>query len=135
MVQESLFRFMDIKNPWHKNAFHSTEHLLAQNLIPLTDATIQSNLAAEIAVSIRLPDGTIGLVAYSFDTGWQQQLSGNACNSPSSSSYLIGAITRKVIAMVVLAKWCSLCDAWEEKRHAARSPTLNQARSPNTRLI
>ena len=118
---ESLCGFLGMKQPWTKRTWHSLEAVVADKVIPLGYDVINANLKAEIALSPINPDGSIDLVV-SFDMGWQKRSTGNSYNSPSGHAFLIGARTRKVVAMVVMAKKCSFCVSWAKTNIAAPVP-------------
>jgi hypothetical protein len=61
-------------------------------------------------------------IACSFDMGWQQRSSGKVYNSPSGHGLLVGARTRKPIAMVLKSKRCNYCNTWKKKQKKAAQP-------------
>jgi hypothetical protein len=54
-------------------------------------------------------------ISASFDMAWQQRNSGNRYNSPSGHGLLVGARTRKPIALVLKSKYCNYCKTWKRK--------------------
>ena len=98
------------KETMGETGYQSLERRVGEHLMPLTRDIIMANLLEEIALSPRNPDGTVDLVA-SYDMGWQKRSSGNSYDSPSGHAFLVGSRTKKIIAMIVMAKQCSKCDA------------------------
>jgi hypothetical protein len=55
-------------------------------------------------------------VDVSYDMAWQQRSSGRRYASPSGHAFLVGALSRKAIAVDVKCKICNYCSTWK-KRH------------------
>jgi hypothetical protein len=54
-------------------------------------------------------------ITVSFDMGWQQRSSGHNYNSPSGHALMVGALTRKPLALCVKSKLCNACRFYKKK--------------------
>jgi hypothetical protein len=54
-------------------------------------------------------------ITVSYDMAWQQRSSGHSYRSPSGHALMVGALTRKPVAMCVKSKLCSFCSSFKKK--------------------
>jgi hypothetical protein len=54
-------------------------------------------------------------ITVSFDMAWQQRSSGHNYNSPSGHALMVGALTRKPLALCVKSKLCNTCKCYKKK--------------------
>ena len=112
---KSLCGFLGLRCPWAKKGYHKLELQVGQILIPMVDDILLANLLEEIASSpVRRDDGSVDFAA-SFDMAWQKRSSGNAYDSTSGHAFMVGALNKKIIGMIVMAKVCAFCRAWDKK--------------------
>jgi hypothetical protein len=65
--------------------------------------------------SLKLSTAKMPKLHASYNMAWQQKGSGHVYNSLSGHGALIGMHSRKVIALVIKCKACSVCAAWKKK--------------------
>lgn len=120
-------------------SFPTIEERINAKMEKLTSEILQENLIKEVQLShtacgldnsdfelwkqaIMNPDGSFGVlqskypkIDVSFDMGWQQRSSGKKYASPSGHALLVGARTRKAVAMLLKSKLCTFCISWAKK--------------------
>jgi hypothetical protein len=65
--------------------------------------------------TIQLSHAKMPNIEASYDMAWQQKGSGHAYNSLSGHGVFIGQHSRKVIALVIKCKTCTVCNSWKKK--------------------
>jgi hypothetical protein len=111
---KSLCGFLGLRSPFSTWGYHQLELQVGQIMIPMVDNILIANLLEEIASSlVRRDDGSIDLAA-SFDMAWQKRSSENAYDSTSGHAFMVGALNKKIIGMIVMAKVCAFCVAWDK---------------------
>jgi hypothetical protein len=113
---EALLGFLGMRSrlgSWQ--AWKAVEARLGVGEEAVTIEMMAKNLAEEMGLSPECPDTLKKLCAFCYDMGWQQRSSGHKYDSPSGHALLIGARTKKICGMIVLAKCCATCDSAERK--------------------
>jgi hypothetical protein len=114
-------------------SFGIIEDRISPALQKLGEDVMLDNLTEEVRLTVSandfkvwkdaLDEGTMELlqsqypaIGASYDMAWQQRNSVNRYNSPSGHRLLVGARTRKPIAMAVKSKYCNYyCKAWKKQ--------------------
>lgn len=99
------------------------EEVMKENL---TEEVRMGNLLADFEMwkssktdstsgSVAMPNERKPKICCSYDMGWQQRSSGNKYESLSGHGSMIGAHTRKVVALKIKCKSCHVCECWKKK--------------------
>jgi hypothetical protein len=121
-------------------SFTAVEERISPYIQQLTDEIIHENLSAEVQETVVDPSdfanwkqdieqGTLVLsrlrypnLNASYDMAWQQRNSGNRYDSASGHALLVGAKTRRPIAVMIKSKLCNMCSTWKMKHDITVDP-------------
>jgi hypothetical protein len=78
--------------------------------------------------TVVIPPARFAKIDVSFDMGWQQRSSGNRYASPSGDALLVGARTRKPVAIDIKSKKCNFCSAWDRNKKTEGDPPEHNCR-------
>jgi hypothetical protein len=115
------FNFAVIEDRIAPTIWKLHEEIMLENLKKEVRATVTENeyhiwqQSLDPSSPIQLDKKDYPKIRSSYDTGWNQRLSGKLYNSPSSHSFLVGAKTRLPVEGEVLSKLCSYHQSWEKK--------------------
>ena len=92
--------FLVLQTPWSSRTCQKLEKCINKVIVKVSTEILDDNRKREVELSPRVgADNDIIDLVCSFDFGWQQRGSGNIYNSLSGHGFLVGARSKKVIAV------------------------------------